>query len=636
MIYVRPGVKDVELGGARYAQVRVAVGKDHYLKGMAMYRDDLPPGVDIQFNTNKQSTGNKLDAMKKNSDETPDPSGKHALLKSIRRQIVENPGTPNERVTSAMNIVNEEGKWADWSKDMSTQMLSKQSPVLAKSQLDMTYERRQKEYDEILALTNPTVRRKLLQGFADGTDSAAVHLQAAALPRTGNHVILPLSNIKPTEIYAPSNYITGERVVLIRHPHGGRFEIPELIVNNNNAEGKRLLGNSRDAVGIHHSVAQRLSGADFDGDTVLVIPNNQSKIKTEPALAGLKNFDPRRDYPAVPGMKRMSNTQTEMGIISNLITDMSLQGAPVEHMTRAIKHSMVVIDAEKHNLNYRASANDNNIKDLKKKYQAGGASTLISRAGARTYLPDRELRKMSRGGPINKKTGELIYEPTGKINYRTKELQKRRHPRLAVTADAHQLESYPGTPMERLYANHSNKLKGLANQARLSYINTPTQKQSPSAKKTYKKEVDSLDSKLALAIRNRPLERKAQIIAGTNIKARRNANPNMDEDTLKKIKYQALEEARARTGAKKNEIKITPEEWDAIQAGAISESKLSQILDKADMDLVRQHATPRTEILMSPTMQTRAANMFASGATRAEVAQQLGVSLSTLDTAVQQ
>lgn len=635
MIYVRPGVKDIELGGANYAQVRVAVGKDHFLKGMAMYREDLPEGVDILFNTNKESTGNKLDAMKKNADETPDPSGKHVLLKSIRRQIVANPGTPDERVTSAMNIVNEEGKWADWNKELSSQMLSKQSRTLAKAQLDMTYEQREKEYQEILALTNPTVRRKLLQGFADGTDSAAVHLQAAALPRTGNHVILPLATIDPLEIYAPSRYFTGERVVLIRHPHGGRFEIPELIVNNNNAEGKRLLGNSRDAVGIHHSVAQRLSGADFDGDTVLVIPNNQSRVKSDPALEGLKDFDPRRDYPGYDGMKVMSNTQTEMGIISNLITDMTLKGARIDHMTRAIKHSMVVIDAEKHKLNYRLSATDNNIKDLKKKYQSGGASTLISRAGARAYLPDRELRKASRGGPINKETGELIYEPTGKINYKTQELQKRRHERLAITSDAHELVSFPGTPMERLYADHSNKLKALANKARVSYVNTPSQKQSPSAKKTYANEVESLDAKLSLVVRNRPLERQAQIISGSNIKARRNANPNMDEDTLKKIKYQALQEARARTGAKKYDIVITDDEWDAIQAGAVSESKLSQILDKADMDVVREHATPREQILMTDSMQTRAAHMFASGASRAEVAKQLGVSLSTLDASVQ-
>ena len=66
----------------------------------------------------------------------------------------------------------------------------------------------------------------------------------------------------------------GERVVLIRHPHGGTFEIPELTVNNKNPDARKIVGTikSQDAIGIHHKVAEHLSGADFDGDTVLVIP----------------------------------------------------------------------------------------------------------------------------------------------------------------------------------------------------------------------------------------------------------------------------------------------------------------------------------------------------------------------------
>src|SRR5207237_3661976 len=56
VIYVRPGVKDVTLGKSQYAQVRVAVDGTHFLKGMAVYKDDLPRGVDLQFNTSKSST----------------------------------------------------------------------------------------------------------------------------------------------------------------------------------------------------------------------------------------------------------------------------------------------------------------------------------------------------------------------------------------------------------------------------------------------------------------------------------------------------------------------------------------------------------------------------------------------------
>lgn len=633
MIYVRPGVKDVELGGSKYAQVRVAIGDGHYLKGMAIYKDDLPEGVDIQFNTNKHDTGNKLDAMKTNELKDYGPNGEHPLLKSTRRQIVENPGSADERVTSAMNLVNEEGKWDDWSSELSSQMLSKQSPALARTQLDMTFERRQFQLQDINKLTNAVVRKKLLKNFSETTDASAVLLKAAALPHMGNHVILPIPSMKPNQIYAP-NYKSGERVVLIRHPHGGPFEIPELIVNNKHAEARRLLGDAHDAVGINHLVAQRLSGADFDGDTVLVIPNDRDLIRTSPALEGLKNFDPKAAYPGYEGMKVMPNTQTEMGKISNLITDMSLAGAPVSEITRAIKHSMVVIDAEKHELNYKLSYNDNNIKQLKQKYQSGGASTLLSRARARTYVEDRKARTMGKGGPIDPKTGELRYEPTNKKNYKTGEPLLKRSKKLAETSDAFSLVSDVGAhPMEVIYAKHSNKLKALANQARLDYINTPTPKQSPSAKKAYANEVASLYSQLDLALRNRPLERKANLIANANVKARYNANPNMDSDTRKKIEFQALEEARTRVGAKKHDIVISDKEWDAIQAGAISSSKLTDILNRADMKVVYEHATPKNEVLMTSAKTARATQMLASGYDRAQVAAQLGVSLSTLDKA---
>lgn len=636
MIFVRPNVKDVSLGGAQYAQVRVAVGPDHYLKGMATYRDDLPKGVDVQFHTNKESTGNKLDVMKKNSDDLVpgSPEGQqHPLLKSTRKQIVENVGLPNERVTSAMNIVNEEGNWSDWSRSLSSQMLSKQKPELAKTQLDMTYENRVNNFEAIKNLTNPTVRKKMLSDFADATDSAAVHLKAAALPRQGSHVILPIATMKPTEIYAP-NFRNGEKVVLIRHPHAGTFEIPELVVNNRQPEAKRLLGNKApDAVGIHHSVAERLSGADFDGDTVLVIPNERGRVTHTSALEGLKNFDPKSSYPAYEGMKRMSKgqTQTEMGKISNLITDMSLGGASHSELTRAVKHSMVVIDAEKHNLNYKLSYNDNGIKQLKEKYQTGGASTLISRAGAKIRIPEQKPRPHALGGPVDLNTGRKITIPTNRPNSKGEpRLQKVK--RLAIEDDAHRLSS--GTPMEVVYANHSNRLKALANKARLESVKTPTPKYSPSAKKTYAKEVQSLNHQLNLALRNAPLERQAQVIANANISARRAANPAMDKDTLKKISYQALQEARARTGASKLDIDFTQGEWDAIQAGAISNSKLTQILQHAKPDRVRELATPKNKVLMTPTKIKRAEQMLADGYTRADVADQLGVSLSTLDTGV--
>ena len=628
VIYVRPGVDDISLGGSRYAQVRIAVDGSHYLKGMAMYKEDLPDGVDLMFNTNKSDTGNKLDAMKPLKNDPDNPFGA-----SIQRQIL----TPDgKKPKSAMNIVNEEGNWESWSKSLSSQMLSKQSPSLAKTQLDMTYERKRHELDEIMDLNNPSVRKKLLESFADDADSAAVHLKAAALPRQGSHVILPINSMKETEIYAP-NYRNGEKVALVRYPHGGIFEIPELTVNNRHPEARRLLNNAKDAVGINHKVAERLSGADFDGDTVLVIPNNSGKVKTSPALAKLKGFDPQSyKIPEGSGIPRISarTKQVEMGVISNLITDMTIRGANQDELARAVKHSMVVIDAEKHNLNYKQSAIDNGIAQLKAKYQGGpkaGASTLISRAGAEIRVPDRKPRSAAKGGPVDKATGKKVFEPTGEtfVDRSGKMVKKTiKSKRLAETDDAHRLAS--GTPIEKVYADHSNKLKSLANEARKAAVNTKGTPYSPSAKNAYSKEVRSLDSKLHLALKNAPLERQAQILANATVHQKRQANPDMEPSEVKKIKAQALAEARTRTKAKKQQIDLTDSEWDAIQAGAISTNKLNQILNNSDLDQIKKLATPKSSVLMTSTKKQRAQSMLASGYTQAEVADALGVSLTTL------
>lgn len=632
VIYVRPGVDDISLGGATYAQVRIKVGDGHYLKGMAMYKDDLPDGVDLLFNTNKSDTGNKLDAMKK-----LEPNPEFPFGSIIRRQVLADAGTPKERVTSAMNMVYEEGKWEEWSKNLSSQMLSKQSPTLAREQLGKVYTRRKQELDEIMALTNPTVKKKLLEKYAESADSAAVHLKAAAMPGQATRVILPMNTLNPTQIYAPG-FQNGERVVLIRHPHGGTFEIPELTVNNRHVGSRKLLGDVRDAVGIHHSVAERLSGADFDGDTVIVIPNPSGKIKTSPALEGLKGFNPKEAYPAYPGMQKISpgRMQQEMGLVSNLITDMTIRGASHDKIARAVRHSMVIIDSEKHNLNWKLSEERNGIKALREEYQTsarGGASTLISRASGRIDVPDRKPRPQSEGGPVDPKTGRKVYVPTGKTTASGKP-KTIRSKKLAETDDAFTLVSDANTRMERIYADHSNSLKDLANQARLASINTPPLKYSPSSKKVYAEQVSSLDAKLALAKRNAPRERQAQVIANAAAKARIAANPNIDDESKRKIRFQELEKARARMGARKQRIDITPDEWDAIQAGAISNSKLSQILDNTDIEVVRKYATPRREVLMSPTDTRRAQTLLKGGATRAEVAARLGVSLTTLDRAM--
>jgi len=626
VIYVRPGVDDVSLGGSRYAQVRIAVDGTHYLKGMAMYKDDLPDGVDLQFNTNKSNTGNKLDAMKKMSLDPDLPFG--AVIK---------PGGQR----GVMNIVNEEADWLKWSKNLSSQMLSKQSPSLAKTQLELTFAQKKAEFDEINALTNPAVKKKLLEAFSDGADASAVHLKAAHLPRQSTHVILPINSLKDTEIYAP-NYNNGERVVLVRFPHGGTFEIPELTVNNRHPQAKSVLGQAIDAVGINSRVAERLSGADFDGDTVLVIPNNSRKVKTSSPLAQLKDFDPKTQYKKYDGMPVMSERtkQLKMGDVSNLITDMTIQGATQAELARAVRHSMVVIDAAKHELNWKQSALDNGIAALKEKYQGsarGGAATLLSRKKSTEYVPERKARPAKEGGPIDPVTGRKVFVNTnssytdakGRTVVRTQRVNK-----LENATDAFQLVGKSGTEIEAVYANHSNRLKALANDARKATLQIKPVPYSPSAKKTYAQEVATLNAKLNVALKNAPLERQAQILANSVVKAKRDANPDMEAAELKKIKGQALNEARIRTGARKQRVEITDSEWRAIQAGAISNHKLNQILDNADLDSVKQLATPRKATVATPAVMAHAQALLAAGYTQAEVSAQLGIPTSTLNTAL--
>jgi DNA-binding CsgD family transcriptional regulator len=533
-------------------------------------------------------------------------------------------------------------------------MLSKQHPDLAKSQLAVTRENRQKEFDRINALTNPVVKRKLLEDFADETDSASVHLAAAAMPKQATKVLLPVNAMKPGEVYAPT-FNDGDRVALVRFPHGGTFEIPQLTVNNRVPAAKKLLGTAaKDAIGIHHSVAERLSGADFDGDTVLVIPNNQGRIKSTPPLQGLKGFDARRQYGPYDGMRTIDggvynaktkevefkagqkkdagNKGKEMGKITNLIADMTVHGASTDELARAVRHSMVVIDAEKHHLDYRASADQNGIPALKTKYQGGpraGASTLITRSTAETRVKERK-----QGYKIDPETGQKIYDYTGRqvVDRKTGKSVDRttKSKRLAETQDAFSLIDGQGTEIERVYADHSNGLKAMANEARKEMINTKPIKYSPSAKKVYSNEVASLNAQLNVALKNAPRERQAQVLATLWVSQKRQANPDMDASDLKKIKNQALAEARVRTGASKTRIDISDKEWEAIQAGAISTNTLTQILRNADTDRVRELATPRQPTVMTSVKQARAKQMLASGYTQAEVANQLGVALGTL------
>lgn len=639
VIEIRRGVADLDLGDSHYAQVRILVDGTHYLKGMAMYSDDMPDGADIVFNTNKHTGTPKMDVLKKIQDDPDNPFG--ALIKANgQSHYIDADG--NEKL-SAINKLKEEGDWDKMSKNLSSQFLSKQPIQLIKKQLDLTYADAADEFSEICSLNNPTVKRKLLLDFADECDSAAVHLKAAALPRQSTQVILPLNAMKETEIFAP-NYRDGEKVVLIRYPHGGTFEIPELTVNNKNPTAVSVLGkNIRDAVGINPKVAERLSGADFDGDQVVVIPTGgRVKIQSTPALKDLKDFDPKTDYSTegktgVRLLAKGAATQRQMGEISNLITDMTLKGATEPEIARAVKHSMVVIDAAKHKLDYRQSEKDNGIAELKKKYQGfddetghhGGASTLLSRRKQDVEVPERQG-----SGVIDPLTGKVVYKESGRtyVDPRTGKAvaATTKVKRILAVDDVRSMSS--GTLQEEAYADYANKMKDLANKARLEYKATPTLKRSASAAKAFEPEVNRLMAALKVAQLNAPLEREAQRIANARVKAKVQANNITDKDEISKIRRAAISDARNSTGAsgKRTRITISDGEWTAIQSGAISDTTLSEILRYAEPKTVRERATPRRTTQLSDARISRIKAMANSGHTNAEIAEALGISTSAV------
>ena len=639
VIEIRRGVADLDLGDSHYAQVRILVDGTHYLKGMAMYSDDMPDGADIVFNTNKHTGTPKMDVLKKIQDDPDNPFG--ALIKANgQSHYIDADG--NEKL-SAINKLKEEGDWDKMSKNLSSQFLSKQPIQLIKKQLDLTYADAADEFSEICSLNNPTVKRKLLLDFADECDSAAVHLKAAALPRQSTQVILPLNAMKETEIFAP-NYRDGEKVVLIRYPHGGTFEIPELTVNNKNPTAVSVLGkNIRDAVGINPKVAERLSGADFDGDQVVVIPTGgRVKIQSTPALKDLKDFDPKTDYSTegktgVRLLAKGAATQRQMGEISNLITDMTLKGATEPEIARAVKHSMVVIDAAKHKLDYRQSEKDNGIAELKKKYQGfddetghhGGASTLLSRRKQDVEVPERQG-----SGVIDPLTGKVVYKESGRtyVDPRTGKTvaATTKVKRILAVDDVRSMSS--GTLQEEAYADYANKMKDLANKARLEYKATPTLKRSASAAKAFEPEVNRLMAALKVAQLNAPLEREAQRIANARVKAKVQANNITDKDEISKIRRAAISDARNSTGAsgKRTRITISDGEWTAIQSGAISDTTLSEILRYAEPKTVRERATPRRTMQLSDARISRIKAMANSGHTNAEIAEALGISTSAV------
>lgn len=743
IIEIRRGVDDLDLKGSTYAQVRILVDNDHYLKGMALYSNEkMPDGIDIIFNTNKTKDVPKMEVLKKcqkDADGNVDkdnPFGSSIKELKDGGQYYYTDANGNEKL-GLINKTRAEGDWSEWKDKVPAQFLSKQTLQLAERQLNLAIADKKAEFNDILELDNPTLRKKMLETFASDCDSASVHLQAAALPRQKHQVILPLTSMNEKECYAPG-YRDGEKVALIRYPHGGTFEIPILTVNNDHPEAKRLFsdGKGDDCVAINKNVADRLSGADFDGDTVMVIPlSSKVNIKSTPYLKELVGFDPKVEYATLPAKNKKGedirvnaagvkvnimsedHKQKQMGIVSNLISDMNIKGANEEELAKAVKHSMVVIDAVKHNLDYKRSEKENDIKALKQKYQGHyedgvykeGASTLISRAKNDESVPKRQ------GQPRVNKIGNYDYDPTKpegalifkksdqlysvkvKVNYdvvdpktgkvKTKsewvyandstpksnkeaaknndieKVQKKikdgyfyynkevdgkrvkvkvtnepikisermqRSTQMAETDDARTLISDRNTKMENLYANYANAMKALANEARKIAVYTKGVNYSPNAAKVYAKEVDELNRAIDISEKNAPRERQAIVISTSRVNAKKESNPDMTKKELKKLSQRELTRARGEVGARRQTIKITERQWEAIQAGALRKSTLETIFDKADLDILREYATPKGSKVLSDSKKARIKAMKASGYTNAEIGEALGISASSV------
>lgn len=676
VIEIRRGVDDLSLGNDHYAQVRILVDNNRYLKGMAVYSDDMPDGVDVVFNTNKGRDVPVDKVLKEIKSDPDNPFG--ALIKAGGQSYYTDAN--GERQMSLINKTRATGDWSDWKDTLPSQFLGKQSLSMAKQQLNLAKADKLAEFDEYCSLTNPTVKKHLLSKFADECDSASVHLKAAALPGQKYHVMIPVNTLKDNEVYAPG-YENGTKLALIRYPHGGTFEIPILTVNNKHAPAKKLIGaDVMDAVGINKKNADRLSGADFDGDTVMCIPTHDKagkvKVTSTPPLKGLEGFDPKMAYGTTMEVgsdgskhyyrngrevKIMSNTNTQMGIISNLITDMTLAGASQDELARAVRHSMVVIDAEKHKLDYKQSEQDNNIAALKKDYQrrvnsdgeivTGGASTILSRAKGEYRVDKRQgsPRVNQKGKPWydpTKPEGANIYKTADDVEYQVTKTNKRtgevtvetrrrtqNSTNMAETDDAYSLVSANKYPMETVYADYANSMKSLANKARMEVLRTSEIKYSASAKAVYQKEVDALDAKLVVAESNAPRERAAQRAANIAVKNRKESDPSATKKDLKKVATQALTKYRSESGSmtrKNRNIEITDREWEAIQAGAISPNQLRRILNNTDVDKLRERATPRTYNTLSTAKQNKISNMRNSGYTLEQIAKACGCSTSTV------
>ena len=695
LVELRPGVKDLYLGdGVHYSQVRILVDGTHFIKGMAAYGDpkDFPDGVDVIFNTTK-AKGTPVMSPNKDDTQVLKPIKKDDPTNPFNSAIKEHGGQSyweddkGEKHLSLINKRADEGDWGDWSKSWPSQFLAKQPKPFVDRQLAASKKEQREELDKILSLTNDTLKKKLLEDYADATDTKAVKLKAVAVKDSMYQVLLPVPSLADDEIYAP-NYTHGETVSLVRFPHAGQFEIATLRVNNDNPEGNRLITkNAKDAIGVNKATLNKLSGADTDGDTALVIPHrNGVVVSSRDALPGLKTFDMELEYGDHPGNTHLKEQykQKQMGIVSNLLFDMNQFGASDEEVERATKYSMVIIDAVKHKYDWKQCYKDNDIDGLKKRWQKQtdengrvhyGAATLLTKAKSPITLPGRfkdgqwytdpetgkttlrtidpetgkklqtfesteytvyqdpitkeRLFKSDTPGMLwNKDHDKMIPESIAKVSTRFKPYK---YPAMKLTDDAMTLVSDRRTPIELAYADYANYLKGLANEARKATLSLKPMRYNPDAARVYKTEVESLKKKYLEFEKRKPLELDANVQANSMIKGWDQENPHASSEERSKAKQKILNLCRRMRGLTSYKIDITPKEWEAIQAGAIGSSTFRKLLQKVDSSIIMEYAMPSTHSKLTPTQIGRIKSMAADPKnTNAMIAEALGINVSTV------
>ena len=467
-IELRRGVDDISLGGKSYAQVRIAVDDSHYIKGMAYYRDDMPPGIDIIVCSNKKE-GTPLLVK-------DDPDAKQVLkpMKTIKdkngnvigvdwdnpfgasiSQKSEIMGTVHDYYDkdgnlkrSAINVVKEEGDWDAYTKRISSQYWAKQPVETATRQLSLSVDQKKVDLESIRAIENPTVRKHFLAEFAEDCESAAVHLYAAPFKNQSTKVLLPCPELKDNEAYIPG-LADGTKVALVRYPFAGSFESPLLTVRNTGSPAQKIAPlTSKDVCCLNKHRLDQLSGADCDGDVVTVIPVDDTvKVNTMPdTLDGLKGFDTKSAFPKYDGMKPMSHRThgTEMGKTTNLIMDMFIKNAPIKEIEPVVRHSMVVVDAEKHVLNWKASEQASHILELKHIYQDNGdghtgASTIITKAKSPKSVPERKEWRLTKNSIDEFGNKKYDYtdrtSTTARLNLSDVVLSSGKHVKLSYDSD---------------------------------------------------------------------------------------------------------------------------------------------------------------------------------------------------------